>query len=449
MEEHGFYIVLPSNVQPDYHPKNTAGCYQTTFPSSYQLPGKWEVALTEISYVNAIPTIVNESFVINSSTLDTDGKKYAFKVEGSKYLSPKQLADFNNSWKQKMEEKKKQEKKKQEKKEQDKMSVLEKHQAIAEAERDKQEAAAEAQRDKQTALSVLRVQSGKFSNNFTPKKKDCPFTVTFNKTKEVIEIKAVKEDLPPNYYLFHLEAERLKLSNPNGRKIVSGKYHQLWTSTLKKGEIYSSKIHPQTLTAPTIEFKEKKTKCLTVAASKGYYPSAEKLVEALNQETKHPLADWEKSEKSEGTKACGYRFAFNKAENRIMLGLTETTDLTFHGNLHTLLGFEKSYYTETRQTAKHAPLMNQGIYHIYIYCDLCAPIRVGNMLVPLLRTVDMPSGQDWGKVTSTRFERPMYAPIDKSSFNSVKIELYDDTGTPIAFSEGRTVVTLHIRPQRS
>ena len=276
------------------------------------------------------------------------------------------------------------------------------------------------------------------------------FDIAFNQDTERYEIKA-KRDLPPYVYMFHEEAYKLKLAHPDARRIDNNKYVQLWKETLPEGAIYTAHGPAEALSGATkwLSFKYTSVECLTVDVPKGYYPKPEYLVKALNKETKHPLADWEKSEQSGGKEACGYRFGYSKEENRIVLGLAEYTDLTFNKDLHTLLGFENIHYKEKRQTAKHPPLLTRGIYHIYVYCDLCAEVQVGNMLVPLLRTIEVPTtGDEWGRVTCIRFQRPMYIPVIKLSFNSVKIELYDDMGRRIPFTEGRTVVTLHLRPRQ-
>lgn len=435
MDERGFYMILPSNVQPDLHQGNTASNYQTTFPSTYSLPGEWEVALTEVSYVNTMPTIIAETFDINSSKLEADAITHIFNVEGELYMPRSVRMKRESLLRQKKEEN--------EKKKKTADSKKSKLQPVAAA-----AAAADRGGEKREPTGLEGMVS---INKFTAKyPNQCPFTMKFDKATKRLKITA-KEDLKPNVYLYKAEADQLKLAHPQGRIIHDGDYKQLWVDTLKKGESYISHGQPSTLTgAVTVSFKIQDTRCLTVNIPKGYYPDPLKLVEALNQETENPLASWEESEKSGGKKACGYRFGYSKSENRIVLGLTKYTDITFYNNLHYILGFAKTHYKgpHTRLTAESAPTMHQGIFHLYIYCDLCAPIRVGNMLVPLLRSVEVPSGEKWGKVTSVRFQRPMYLPLTKSCINSVKIELFDDTGHPIQFQEGRTVATLHIRPRK-
>ena len=45
-----FYVVLPSNGSKQFFPTNTASVFKTHIQEPYQLEGKWEVALAEISY---------------------------------------------------------------------------------------------------------------------------------------------------------------------------------------------------------------------------------------------------------------------------------------------------------------------------------------------------------------------------------------------------------------
>ena len=91
---YGFYIVLPSNVKSNYQTfQSSANSYQTTFPTSYDLKGgEWEMALTEVSYVNTIPTIVDESFTVNSAKLKSDAVSYTYDVEKVRYV-PKAMRE--------------------------------------------------------------------------------------------------------------------------------------------------------------------------------------------------------------------------------------------------------------------------------------------------------------------------------------------------------------------
>ena len=45
-----FYVTLPSNSSMNYYPGNTLANYVTKLPHSFDLPGEWEVGLSEIQF---------------------------------------------------------------------------------------------------------------------------------------------------------------------------------------------------------------------------------------------------------------------------------------------------------------------------------------------------------------------------------------------------------------
>ena len=45
-----FYVTLPSNSSMNYYPNNTLANYVTKLPHSFDLPGEWEVGLSEIQF---------------------------------------------------------------------------------------------------------------------------------------------------------------------------------------------------------------------------------------------------------------------------------------------------------------------------------------------------------------------------------------------------------------
>ncbi len=65
-----FYVVLPSNVTNVGTITNTPACYTTTFENAIHLPEResWEVALNEISFVDTIETIHEETFTVKHPT---------------------------------------------------------------------------------------------------------------------------------------------------------------------------------------------------------------------------------------------------------------------------------------------------------------------------------------------------------------------------------------------
>ena len=58
-----FTLIFPSNAQPDTY-QNTASYFQTDLENPIDLNGRWEVALQDLSYVNTIKTLSNESLLL-------------------------------------------------------------------------------------------------------------------------------------------------------------------------------------------------------------------------------------------------------------------------------------------------------------------------------------------------------------------------------------------------
>lgn len=401
--ERGFYIILPSNVQPDFHPTNTASHYRTTFDHSYSLnEGEWEVALTEISFVNTLPTVVNESFSIESK-LQKIGRRFVFETKPDpQYPKFKYYAQNDGTKKS-----------------------IKYNEWIPNA----------------ASLKHIPILLQTYLNPDT--------------TDVHLQVRCVVDTVEANFYMEYNEAKKHGFvalnTHPKRHYIGKKAYFQLWPTPMKSEEVFTAPFASDYYTENAqLEIVTLVDYCTSkeIKISEGNYPSPESLVRALNKETKYPLADWKDRKITKKDPPCNYRFGYKEETNRIMVGVGSETMLTFHHDLDYLLGFSKKIYTEGEYIAEKPPLMNRGIYNIYIYCSLCAPIRVGNVLAPLLRTVEIPAASDWGKVTCLRFTRPMYIPINLTSFNSIEIMLNDDTGAPISFSEGRTTLTLHLRPKQ-
>ena len=68
---------------------------------------------------------------------------------------------------------------------------------------------------------------------------------------------------------------------------------------------------------------------------------------------------------------------------------------------------------------------------------------VGDAQVPLLRIVPV-EGRD-GEMITRVFDPIQYCPLLQRRFQTVEIDIRDDTGYIVSFERGRVVVTLHCR----
>ncbi len=81
---------------------------------------------------------------------------------------------------------------------------------------------------------------------------------------------------------------------------------------------------------------------------------------------------------------------------------------------------------------------------MYIYTDIIEYQSVGDSYVPLLRTVHVEGASN--DFVSVRFDKPHYAPVNKSNFTDICIEVKDDQNKHVRFTYGKVVAKLHFRP---
>ena len=68
-------------------------------------------------------------------------------------------------------------------------------------------------------------------------------------------------------------------------------------------------------------------------------------------------------------------------------------------------------------------------------------IPVGDIKAPLLRVVD--AAGNFGDTTHRLYMMPQYVPVSKKEFNTVEIDIREDTGRPVPFEFGKVIATLH------
>ena len=95
-----FFHVLPSNVAPDSFPRNHASAFSTPISNSYQLTGKWEMALMNMTYSGCINTFHHDHMFVEKGynlkeKLETSEK--AIRVRFSSFTNRRELVNNINS----------------------------------------------------------------------------------------------------------------------------------------------------------------------------------------------------------------------------------------------------------------------------------------------------------------------------------------------------------------
>ena len=81
--------------------------------------------------------------------------------------------------------------------------------------------------------------------------------------------------------------------------------------------------------------------------------------------------------------------------------------------------------------------------YFYVNTDIIKSQYHGDVVVPVLRTVTVKG--EHGSYVSKNFERPHYVPLNKKIFDTISINIRDETGDLVAFEHGKVIITLHFR----
>ncbi len=149
---------------------------------------------------------------------------------------------------------------------------------------------------------------------------------------------------------------------------------------------------------------------------------------------------------------------YDHVKNRTYLKAPLNTSLIFHGKLAIILGLKpgvplgsvnqsRKDHSGDAPVVTHAPHqadIRGAFYSMYIYTDMIEYQSVGDSYVPLLRTVHIEGASN--DFVSVRFDRPHYAPVNKSNITDICIEVKDDQNKHVRFTYGKVVAKLHFRP---
>lgn len=137
----------------------------------------------------------------------------------------------------------------------------------------------------------------------------------------------------------------------------------------------------------------------------------------------------------------------------VVISLPASVRIVFSSALADVLGYdaealEKYYYYSDYfkvlfLTAHKEARLNQNLLLAYVYCDVIEPTIVGDTKVQLLRTVDLAT--DGKSSVHHIFTTPVYVPLQKKHFDSIEVNIMTDTGEPVPFASGKSVVVLHFR----
>jgi len=89
--------------------------------------------------------------------------------------------------------------------------------------------------------------------------------------------------------------------------------------------------------------------------------------------------------------------------------------------------------------------LSGGFHSLFVYSDIVSPSFVGDSYTQLLRLIEIPSNNKFGDQVKITYSNPYYLPVFVKEFDTIEIDIKDDTGERIPFEFGRSIITLHFR----
>ena len=140
----------------------------------------------------------------------------------------------------------------------------------------------------------------------------------------------------------------------------------------------------------------------------GYYNTVQEVVNEMNLCVENHIYACK-----DGDSACWPTFKYDTVSKRVTALVPKQSAIVFNQRLMAILGFgpEQTQLHNTGATTVHhvgsqISDINEGLYGLYIYCDLLEHVIVGDVEAPLLRVVDA-SGAS-GEIINRIYEKPRY-----------------------------------------
>ena len=130
--------------------------------------------------------------------------------------------------------------------------------------------------------------------------------------------------------------------------------------------------------------------------------------------------------------------------------LKENIECVKFGNgLNHILGFQNQTYTNRYNSASNIPDLNRIFSQFFIYIDIIQPIIVGDIKIPLLRTVVLDSNETHGVQGRSIIISPknlIYLPVSRQTINRIEVNIRTNTGNLLPFTQNSSSsILLHFK----
>ena len=182
------------------------------------------------------------------------------------------------------------------------------------------------------------------------------------------------------------------------------------------------------------------TKWRTLAVQKlripqAYYPSLASVLQIIKENMKEEFKDNEFDV-----------FSIDTTKNKVRLRLNPGIYIRLSRRLAKYLGFQKrEHQGGIDKLADFEPEMKKHLGSLHVYITAMRERVVGDTMAPLIAMVPHVDNFSPGlKIAHHTFLRPNYFPVSQKYFDTVTVNIRDDSGELVPFIEGSTTLTLHL-----
>lgn len=101
-------------------------------------------------------------------------------------------------------------------------------------------------------------------------------------------------------------------------------------------------------------------------------------------------------------------------------------------------------FEQNKITATFPPDLKNGLNNLFIYTNIVQQSDVGDAFVPILTTVPNKLSQDgWGGSVHHEPKNLIYRPLQTRNFDTIEIDVKDDSGRKFPFKIGNVIIKLH------
>ena len=102
-------------------------------------------------------------------------------------------------------------------------------------------------------------------------------------------------------------------------------------------------------------------------------------------------------------------------------------------------------FSDKKYQGRRCAELNAGCHSLFIYSNIVEHSFVGDSFAQLLRISEVPNNYKFGEQVELNYDQPHYIPLQTTSFDTIQVDVKDDTGDNIPFEFGRVIVKLKFK----